>query len=106
MGCILTLPCRPALVEQVEKIFLGTLGCVGLLKDWIGRALWRALNGGDIELATAHLKASAYHLASLKKIAEEIQEGESRLAEDVDSDRSIRLLLGIPRQCCWPSMKR
>lgn len=93
----LPLPCKPSLVDQAEMIYLGTLGCVGLLKDWLSRALWRALNEGVDKLIQAHLKASAYHTSSLKKIAEEISEGESRLAEDVDCEKSIRLLLGMPQ---------
>jgi hypothetical protein len=93
----LPLPCQPSLVDQTEMIYLGTLGCVGLVKDWLSRTLWRALNEGADKLTAAHLKDSAYHTSSLKKIAEEIREGESRLAEDVDCERSIRLLLGMPQ---------
>lgn len=94
----LPLPCEFSLVDQAETIYLGTLGCVGLLKDWLSRALWRALNEGGGKLTAAHLKASAYHTSSLKKIAEEISEGESRLAADVECEKSIRLLLGMPQK--------
>jgi hypothetical protein len=69
-----------------------------LVKDWLGRSLWRALNEGADKLTGAYLKASAYHTSSLKKIAEEIREGESRLAEDVECEKSIRLLLGMPQR--------
>jgi thymidine kinase len=93
----LPLPCEPSLVDQAETVYLGTLGCVGLVKDRLSRALWRALNESADRLTAAHLKAVAYHPSSLKKIAEEIREGESRLAGEVDCERSIRLLLGMPQ---------
>lgn len=93
----LPLPCEPLLADQAETIYLGTLGCVGLVKDWFSRALWRALDEGSSKLTAAHLKASTYHSSSLKKIAEEIREGESRLAEDFECEKSIRLLLGMPQ---------
>lgn len=92
----LPLPCEPSLVDQAETIYLGALGCVGLVKDWLSRALWRALRNGADKLTVADLKASAYHTSSLKKIAEEIREGESGLEENLESEKSIRLLLGIP----------
>jgi hypothetical protein len=92
----LPLPCEPSLVDQSETMYMGTLGCVGLLKDWLSRALWRALKEDSIKLTVPHLKASAYHTSSLKKIAEEIREGESRLVEDAECEKSIRLLLGMP----------
>jgi energy-coupling factor transporter ATP-binding protein EcfA2 len=93
----LPVPCEPSLVDLAEMIYLGTLGCVGLIKDWLSRALWRALKEGSDKLTVAHLKASAYHTSGLKKIAEEIREGESRVQEDPDSEKNIRLLLGIPQ---------
>ncbi len=93
----LPLPCDPPLVDQDETIYLGTLGCIGSVKDWLSRALWRALNDGAVKLTLAHLKTTAYPPSTRKKIAEEIREGETRLAEDVNCDRSIRLLLGMPQ---------
>ncbi|HWD93695.1 MAG TPA: ATP-binding protein [Verrucomicrobiae bacterium] len=93
----LPLPCEPSLVDQTETMYMGTLGCVGLLKDWLSRALWRALKEGSGKLTIAHLRASAYHTSSLKKIAEEIREGESRLAGDVECEKNIRFLLGMPQ---------
>ena len=92
----LPLPVEPALIDQAELIYLRTLGCVGALKDLLTRALRRALNANEAKLTTAHLQASAHPAASLKRMAEEIQEGESRLAEEVDAERIIRLLLGMP----------
>ena len=94
----LPLPCQPSLVEQAEMIYLGTLGCVGLVKDWLSRAVWRALREGAHKVTAAHLKATAYHTSSLKKIAEEIRAGESRLLEDVDCEKSLRLLLGMRKE--------
>lgn len=92
----LPLPCVPSLADQAETIYLGTLGCVGLVKDWLSRTLWRALSEGVDQLKSADLKATAYHASSLKKIADEIQQGESRLENEADSERNLRLLLGMP----------
>jgi hypothetical protein len=92
----LPIPVEPPLIDQAEMIYLRTLGCVGLLKDWLTRALRRALTAGDAKLTTEHLLASAHPAASLKTMAEEIREGESRLAEELDAEESIRLALGMP----------
>lgn len=60
----------PAFRELFNYLFEGSLGCVGLLKSWIVRALWLALEDGGKQLTRKHLdqtKMSDYELAKMAK---------------------------------------
>jgi hypothetical protein len=91
------LPIRDVfeLVERWEELYEGSVGCVGVLKDWLTRGLALALEQGGDTLTYAHLKAQALSRMKLLQMAREIKEGEERLAEPARAETELRALLGM-----------
>jgi len=87
------LPIEHSSLHQVgdEYIYERTLGCVGLLKDWLIRGLELALDNNDSFLDINHLNETEESNASLNKIFDEIEYGESKLSsrEKLDSSRVL-----------------
>jgi hypothetical protein len=69
----------PNLVDRAEYLYERCLGCVGLLKDWLGRALTQALQGGEESLIDKRLEASV-DARKLVAVAKEAVAGDQRLA--------------------------
>lgn len=89
------LPIDPALlVDDVEYAYLGTAGCVGILKEWLVRALVAALlDGGTIE--RRHLDKTVLSWQALLEIAVEIAAGERAVQDSAETERELRELLGV-----------
>lgn len=79
-------------VSAVEDVFLGCCGCVGILKEWLNRALVMAL-GKDTPVSMAILRQTRLKGSQLKSIAQEISEGKVFFEEP--DDRDIAILLGL-----------
>src|ERR1043165_2455964 len=91
---------EPDLVGRWEYFYERTLGCVGILKDWLTRALYTSLEKGNQTLQDECLEAFALPMASRQKMLDEILEKEKETMEHetkekVDSYRE-RLKL-VPR---------
>jgi energy-coupling factor transporter ATP-binding protein EcfA2 len=90
------LPEPPELVANWEVLYERSIGCVGVLKEWLVRALAAALSRGAAKLALRDLTAQALTISQCEKMLAEVTEGEARLTES-DGDRSrFRLALGLP----------
>jgi len=91
------LPVRdvPELGERWEALYEGSVGCVGVLKDWLTRGLAQALEHGGEKLSYAHLEAQALSRTKLLQMARENKEGEERLAEPARTATELRALLGM-----------
>ena len=63
-----------ALKPKLYEVYLGTAGCVGILKDWLLRALQRALMSGRGALSWEDLEATRLEDLGLLQIANEIRE--------------------------------
>lgn len=74
----LPFPEKSTLMEYVEFLYRGCLGCVGLLKCWLNRALALAVESGSHEITIKHLKATVLSKPALDQIEKEIQEGEKK----------------------------
>ncbi len=88
----LPFPENGTLMEFVEFLYRGSLGCVGLLKCWLNRALALAIESGSKRITLEHLKATILSKPALDRIEQEIREGERRAAdydEPVDVFRKI-----------------
>jgi hypothetical protein len=85
----------PKLVERWEELYQGSVGCVGVLKDWLTRGLALALEQGGNKLTHAHLDAQALSRTKLLQMARENKEGEERLAEPARTVTELRTLLGM-----------
>lgn len=78
--------------RYAKEAYIGSCGCVGILKEWFNRALRRALVGGE-GLNSGHFQATRLKGSQLKPIAEEIREGKAFFSEPDDSE--IMTLLGV-----------
>lgn len=77
-------------IEMSDKIvafskdaYVGSCGCIGILKEWLNRALRRALMENKM-LSIEHLISTRLKGSQLKSIAEEIREGIAFFVEPDD----------------------
>ncbi len=89
------LPEPPDLVRDWEFLYERSFGCVGILKQWLVKALSAALRRGDATIGFRSLEAHALSMAQCDRILSEVTEGEARL-NDGDGLRSrLRARLGL-----------
>ena len=85
----------PNLLEHAEYIYIGTLGCIGILKNWLTRAFKEALQEGSKTITIEHLEKHILPVDTLENMLREINEGE-KLFKETDSDRNrLRMALGF-----------
>ncbi|MBD2230975.1 AAA family ATPase [Phormidium tenue] len=72
-----------------------SLGCVGILKDWLSRALNYALDEGSEKITKTHLENTALTVDQCQKIAIEIIEGEQSMEESPSKVDRLRELLEL-----------
>ncbi|MBX7222826.1 MAG: AAA family ATPase [Blastocatellia bacterium] len=87
---------EPDLLTRWKYFYERSLGCVGILKDWLTRTLAVALDEASTSITQYHLESQALPLAQCKKIAREIMEGEAELTETPQDHRELCALLGLP----------
>jgi energy-coupling factor transporter ATP-binding protein EcfA2 len=88
---------EPDLVATWEFLYERSVGCVGILKEWLMRACVRAIKHGAVALSREHLERTALSISQCEKILAESREGETRL-NDHDGRPRLRTLLGIEPQ--------
>ena len=86
---------EPDLVGAWDALYEGSLGCVGVLKNWLNRALADALAHGAVTLTRRHLDRQALPTRTLLNLAREIAEGEAALREAPGGRDQLRSLLGL-----------
>ena len=91
----LPLEQEPDLVSKWDYFYERSLGCVGILKDWLTRALRDALEEGNKTITQKHLKRRAWSVAQCTRMLQEIQEGEQQLEETEEDVSLLRKSLGI-----------
>jgi len=77
----LPFPENATLMEFVEFLYHGSLGCVGLLKCWLNRASALANESGSQQITLEHLTATMLPKPALDRIEKEIREGETKSAD-------------------------
>jgi hypothetical protein len=87
---------EPDLVGLWERLYEGSLGCVGVLKSWLNRALAYAIAHEATTITLGHLDRQALPTRTLLNLAREITEGEAVLREDPKGRDQLRSLLGLP----------
>jgi len=83
------------LLTQAEYFYERSVGCVGVLKDWLTRALGEALDDGREALTKTVLERQALPTRKLLRMAREIREGEETLAANSHAQTELRSLLGM-----------
>ncbi len=91
----LPLNVEPDLVEKWDYLYERSLGCVGILKDWLTRSLGDALEQKDNTITDKYLKRKAMPVAQCEKILKEILEGEKYFAETQEKISNLRKALGL-----------
>lgn len=91
------LPLReePDLVSHYDYLYQGSVGCVGILKDWLTRALAVALKNDQNTVTLEHLEKQAVPTRQLLRMAREIKEGEELVMEREEQRAELRALLGM-----------
>jgi hypothetical protein len=91
----LPLTGEPDLVAQAEYFYERSVGCVGVLKDWLTQALAAALEDGQETLTKTVLERHALPHRKLLRMAREIREGEETLTANSRAQTELRSLLGM-----------
>jgi energy-coupling factor transporter ATP-binding protein EcfA2 len=86
---------EPDLLDRWEFLYERSVGCVGILKEWLVRASIASLKHGDVTLLLKDLEQTALSVSQCEKILLESREGEARLNDNEDSRSRLQTLLGI-----------
>lgn len=93
----LPLPKEPDLESHYPYFYERSLGCTGMLKTLLNKALGAALEGQEQTLLPKHWEAFAEPPYKLKEMLHEIREGEKRLHEQESEShlQELREMLGL-----------
>jgi energy-coupling factor transporter ATP-binding protein EcfA2 len=85
----------PDLLKHWEYLYERSIGCVGILKDWLVRALVSMSRRDAHSLNRKDLEAHALSVAQCDKMVLEAVEGETRLLESTEERSRLRTRLGL-----------
>ena len=86
---------QPDLIREWDYFYERSVGCIGVLKVWLTRALAKALKDGGKVLAYKHLEKSALSVSQCEKILDEATEGESLLDDSREDRARLRSSMGL-----------
>src|SRR6266571_3371735 len=92
----LPLVVEPDLESHADEFYERCLGCTGMLKTWLNRALAAALEQQAKTITCALWQRHAEPRSKLVQMIREIREGEQALAEDEAHHQELRTLLHLP----------
>ena len=87
---------RLDLLNVWDFLYERSLGCIGILKDWLMRALIVAAQNAAPALNLVILEKTALSGSQCEKMLQEAREGEARLADNNDTRVRLRRLLNLP----------
>jgi archaellum biogenesis ATPase FlaH len=93
---------QPDLVGNWDYFYERSVGCIGVLKDWVTRALAKALKEGGKALSQKHLEKSALSVSQCEKMLAEAIEGEALLDDSRESRAKLRALMGLEAKLTMP----
>lgn len=76
--------------------FEGSIGCIGILKQWLVRALYRALREASTELTRAHLEKSVLPDAKWERMRADTRSGEAEFQYAGGQNSSLSDLASLP----------
>ncbi|MDD2270960.1 MAG: AAA family ATPase [Desulfuromonadaceae bacterium] len=86
------------ILNNVLYLYTYSVGCVGILKNWIDKAHLAALDNKAETLSLEHFKSAELSIVQLKKITDELVAGEKSLKPQENDLELIQVLLGINAQ--------
>ncbi len=89
------LPWDDEVFNDFIYLYTYSVGCVGILKDWIDRAHISAMYSESKTLTLEHFKGTELTVQQLKKITEELVNGESSLKTNKNDLKMLQVQLGI-----------
>ncbi len=90
------LPIQPDLISHWDYCYERSLGCVGILKNWLRNALFDAMTEGATTVQLKHLEQRALSVAQWRNILKKIKEGEKNQSQIEASASQLRMELGLP----------
>jgi len=84
------------LMQRWWYFFEGSLGCIGILKQWLVRALYRALREESAELTRAHLEKSVLPDAKWERMRADARSGEAEFQYAGGQNSYLSDLAGMP----------
>lgn len=85
----------PNLVDKWDYFYERSIGCVGVLKDWLTRALALALDSNSSTLSLKFVERRALSISQCTTMMREVLEGEKELEERDEARRLLRKGLGL-----------
>ncbi len=86
---------EPRLVDHWEFLYARSIGCVGLLKMHLNRALNAALTEDAQTVTLTHVRKTALESARVELALRNALESEAELTEPADADERLLTLLGL-----------
>jgi AAA domain len=86
---------EPDLISDWDYFYERSIGCIGVLKEWLLKALRKALNDGGVTLTFKHLKQSALSVSQCENMRADATEGEALLEESMEARANLRSLMGL-----------
>jgi len=86
---------EPDLLHHWKYCYERTIGCVGVLKDWLTRALAEAIERGEKTISRPVLEQHALSVDRCSQMVTEAVAGETALAEDNHAAYRLRVRLGL-----------
>jgi len=85
----------PDLANDWEFFYERSVGCVGVLKQWLVRSLSAVLRQGEATISRRILESQALSVSQIDKILSEASEGEMRLTDSMEAATRLRERLGL-----------
>jgi energy-coupling factor transporter ATP-binding protein EcfA2 len=92
----LPLPKTPDLVSRWDYFYERSIGCVGVLKDWLSRALSLAVRNNSDTLLLKYIEQRALSVAQCSNMLRETLIGEKEFEDSEESRSFLRQNLGLP----------
>lgn len=86
---------QPDLIHQWKYCYARSVGCVGILKDWLTKALDEALTNNEKTITTACLERHAVSADRCDQMMDDIEEGEKRMVADPEAEERLLIRLGL-----------
>jgi hypothetical protein len=93
--CELPLQEEPDLDERWQYFYERSVGCGGVLKDWLSRAYEDALREGGKRLTAKQIERNELSTSQLDKMLDEALEGEQNLRDTEEKRWKLRARLGF-----------
>jgi len=86
---------QPDLIHQWKYCYARSVGCVGILKGWLTKALAEALENGEKTLSPTVLERHAETADRCDQMINDIEEGEKRMIAAPGADERLLFRLGL-----------